>query len=211
MPLVESLKDKPKCHFAGFTKSLVSCTGLLLFWLWLDSQPGELFKQAHSSSEKFVNGLVWQNSDISLSSVKFTNFLRHGAQQKAHLAPICWKFKLQCRWQISNNDRRADEHHHIIWNKYFWYVHAIWGGTEFSRHFASSVQAVNQDFWLIWKYVTCHLIRIVLLQCASPFVIQCSPERMRLDRCFSVCRSLTCVFVCHTIWWDWCTVNPWLV
>ena len=60
---------------------------------------------------------VWQNSCSDYSVlVKFTNFLRHCAQQKAGLAPIRWKIKLQCRCPISTNQRWAGKHCHIFQN-----------------------------------------------------------------------------------------------
>lgn len=40
------------------------------------------------------------------------------------------------------------------------------------------------------KSVTCLLVRIILLQCALPFVIPCSQERPRLEDGFSVFRSV---------------------
>ena len=81
----------------------VQHTSLLLSWLWLDFWPGEILKQACCNLGKFANGLF-----------QFTKILVCHAQQKGCLAPIHWKIKLQCRWQVN---RRAGKHQDLYPSK----------------------------------------------------------------------------------------------
>ena len=139
------------------------------------------------------NVLDWENPEMVCSSlvnysdysvfVKFTNFLQHHTQQKVLLALIHWKTKLQWRQAISVSDRGAGKHHHILQNKGNVYVCSLHLRVHeiFCGHLASAVRASRLVNLLIWKYITCYLIRIASLQCTPPLPIPQSLERLKLD------------------------------